>query len=295
MHLYRGENVNLSKVQHDQVRDFCLCEKVDEVYMRHLLRRDFYSSRDIMKMKNARAGWKKVLIYGAVVLLLFILQEVLGKAGSGIADIFPYGKIDPYNAYAWICVHHIAEMLLALVAVLILSKLFKIDFGFGLGDMKKGAKFIALYVTVFTGITLIVHILMMLNNSLPVYDYPLTRINIIGTLGFQLLLSGPAEELVYRALPITIMVFASGRSVEVRWGITLENIIAAFLFALAHMSWSLIPFTMEADCFQLFYAFAQGIISGKAYQDTRSIIYPMFMHSFSNVLMVGMGYLFLLL
>jgi len=45
----------------------------------------------------------------------------------------------------------------------------------------------------------------------------------------------------------------------------------------------------------LFHAFAQGIISGKAYQDSRSVIYPMIMHSISNVLMVGTGYLFLLL
>jgi membrane protease YdiL (CAAX protease family) len=86
-----------------------------------------------------------------------------------------------------------------------------------------------------------------------------------------------------------------GKSTKTKWGITLETIIAAFLFSIAHIKWSLFPFTIEADYFQLFYAFAQGIIAGKAYQDSQSIIYPMLMHSFSNVLMVGAGYLFLLL
>ena len=79
-----------------------------------------------------------------------------------------------------------------------------------------------------------------------------------------------------------------------KWGITLETTIAAFLFAIAHAKWSLFPFTFKADCFQLLYAFAQGIIAGKAYQDSHSIIYPMLLHSISNVLMVQTGYLFIL-
>jgi membrane protease YdiL (CAAX protease family) len=136
---------------------------------------------------------------------------------------------------------------------------------------------------------------MVVNNSLPVYAFPLNKGNIIGTLCFQLLLSGPAEEVLYRALPITTFVRVFGKNIEVKWGITLESIFASFLFAIAHIKWSLFPFAIEADYSQFLYAFAQGIISGKAYQDSRSVIYPMFMHSISNVLMVGTGYLFLLL
>ena len=192
-------------------------------------------------------------------------------------------------------VHHIVILLLALLAIHILSKLFKLDFGFGLGDSKTGIKYVVLYTIVFAGITLVVHVLMKINNALPVYPFPLNKNNIIGTLCFQLLLSGPAEEILYRALPITILEHMSGKIMKVKPGISLEIIIASFLFAIAHMKWSLFPFAMEADYTQLFYAFLQGIIAGKAYQDSRSVIYPMFMHSISNVLMVGTGYLFLLL
>ena len=74
-----------------------------------------------------------------------------------------------------------------------------------------GKKFIAVYTVVLVGITLIVHVLMMISGSLPVYDFPLNRRNIMGTLCFQLFLTGPAEELLYRALPITIIVSALGR------------------------------------------------------------------------------------
>lgn len=52
------------------------------------------------------------------------------------------------------------------------------------------------------------------------------------------------------------------------------------------------PFVFNVDYFQIFYAFVLGSIQGIVYQRSKSILYPMLMHSFSNVLMVGMGYLF---
>lgn len=263
--------------------------------MRSVIKKESYGISNIIKFEKKQAGWKNVLLYGSVILLLFIFQEISGRMGGFIADMFSYGKFDSYNAYAGNSVHHITMLLLALIASLVLSKLLKADFGFSLGDRKTGTKFVVMYTIILAGITLVVHILMMINNSLPVYDYPLNKNNIIGTLCFQLFLTGPAEEMLYRALPITILVYVLGKSVKVKWGVTLETIIAAFLFSIAHIKWSISPFVIEADYFQLFYAFAQGVISGKAYQDSRSFIYPMFMHSISNVMMVGTGYLFLLM
>ncbi len=246
-------------------------------------------------MERKRADQKKILLYGIMILLLLIFQEVLGKVGKIVADFFPYGGVDPDKAFAWVSVHHITEMLIALAAIMILSKLLKLDFGFGLGDRKKGIKYAVLFTAIFAGVTLVCHILMLIYNMLPVYDFPQNTNNVLGTLGFQLLLSGPAEEILYRATTDTMLASVLGKSVKVRWSLTLETIIASFLFALAHMKWSLFPFTFEANYFQLFYAFVLGTIMGKAYQESQSIIYPMFMHSISNVLMVGTGYLFLLL
>lgn len=152
-----------------------------------------------------------------------------------------------------------------------------------------------IYVAAFVGVSLLYHILAKINNSLPVYDFPLNKRNVFGTLGFSLFLSGPVEEVIYRALPITLLVYVFGKNINTKWGITLETIIAASLFAFAHMKWSLFPVTVEMDYFSFFYAFAQGIISGKLYQDSRSIVYPILIHSISSVLMIGTGYLFLLM
>ena len=278
----------------DDVRDFCLCERVNEEYVRSLIKRT-RGVGGIMKMARKRAAQKKILLYGIMILLLLIFQEVLGKVGRIVADLLPYERFDPYKAFGWISVHHITEMLIALAVIMIISKLLKVDFGFSLGDRKKGTKYVVVYTAIFAGVTFVCHILMLIYNMLPVYDFPLNKNNIFGTLGFQLLLSGPAEEILYRALPITMLEHVLEKSVKVKWGITLETIIASFMFAIAHMKLSLFPFTIEANYFRLFYAFVLGTIQGKIYQDSRSIVYPMFMHSISNVLMVGTGYLFLLL
>ena len=37
------------------------------------------------------------------------------------------------------------------------------------------------------------------------YEYELNIANVFGTLGFQLLLSGTSEEILFRALPITVL------------------------------------------------------------------------------------------
>lgn len=282
-------------IKYDQIREYCLNEEINEEYMRSLIYRDFCGGGCIMSMDKTHAGWKKVLSYIAVVLLLLIYQKVSGKAGRYVADMLSYGKLDPDNAYAWGSVRHITQMLLALAVILIISRLFKTNFNFSLGDRKKGIRFVVIYTAIFVGVTLIVHIIMMMNNSLPVYDFPLNKRNVFGTLCFQLFLSGPVEEVIYRALPITLLVYVSGKNINVKWGITLETIIASSLFAFAHMKWSLLPFTVEMNYPSFFYAFAQGIISGKLYQDSGSVIYPMIIHSFSNVLMVGTGYLFLVM
>jgi membrane protease YdiL (CAAX protease family) len=181
------------------------------------------------------------------------------------------------------------------ISIGVLSKLLKIDFGFGCGDTKKGMKYLAVFTVVFTIIALIIHILMYVYDQLPTYDFSLNTRNIIGTLSFQLFLSGTSEEILFRALPITVLVYVFGNRVYIKGHITLEIIISSFLFSIAHMKWSLSPLTIDANLFQLFYAFVLGTIQGIAYQESQSVLYPMLMHSLANVLMVGTGYLFILL
>ncbi len=230
-----------------------------------------------------------------VFVLLLGVQIILGKTGHLFARMVSYGQIDPYDAFAGISIHHAVQMIFAIAIIVILSRLLKIDFYFQLGDVRKGTKYLALFTAAFAVISIVVNVLMYINNRLPSYAFPLDGRNIIGTLGFQLFLSGPAEEVIFRALPITMLIYAFGKSMPIKDDVTLEVILASVLFAFAHVNWSLMPLTFEINISQILYAFVLGTIQGVVYQRSKSILYPILMHSFSNVLMVGIGYMFALI
>lgn len=101
-----------------------------------------------------------------------------------------------------------------------------------------------MYTAAFAGVTLICHVLMLVSKTLPVYDFPLNRASILGTLGFQLFLSGPVEEILFKAIPITVLVRVWGKNIETKRAITLETVIAVFLFTAAHTKPSLSQFSI---------------------------------------------------
>jgi len=220
------------------------------------------------------------------------MQIASGKVGYVIAGMIPYQSLDTFDSFARISIHHTVQLLIGLAAILVLSKRMHVNFHFEFGDKKVGIKILAIFTTTFTVISVLQHAQMAMNNQLPVYGFPLDARNLLGSLGFQLFLSGPTEEVVYRALPVILLSHAFGRSVKIKGCITLEVVMSSVLFTLAHIRWSLVPFTIEADCFQTMYAFVLGTVQGITYQRSRSILYPVLMHSFSNVLMVGGGYAF---
>jgi len=227
---------------------------------------------------------------------LFLIQIFVGKLGWATADLFSYESVDPNGLFARLSIHHLSQMLIALAIIFIISKVIRVDFGFHLGDRKTGMRYFLIFTGAIAVIALGYHILMEIIGQPITYNYPLTTRNIFGNLGFQLLLSGPSEEILYRALPVTLLVFAFGKTINFSKNITLEVVLASLLFTAAHIQWTISPFSIsDLNIFGLFYAFAMGILNGVVYQKSRSLLYPVLMHSISNVLMVGTGYLFALL
>ncbi len=227
--------------------------------------------------------------------LLLIFQQFASKAGNLIANCFDYRAIDEYGIFAYISVHHIVQLFIALLAIMMLNKKYKIDFAFSWGDKKLGMKYLLVFTVAVLIFTIISYGIRYFSNQIIQYDYPLNAKNVLGTLGFHLLLSGTSEEVLFRALPIGILTFWPGSNKErkfTRLNISYEVIIAAVLFSIAHIRWTIKPFSIGMNYLQLIYCFVLGIVYGKAYQESNSVIYPMIMHSISNVIMVGLGYIF---
>ncbi|MDP3386516.1 MAG: CPBP family intramembrane metalloprotease [Eubacteriales bacterium] len=219
---------------------------------------------------------------------LVLLAMLLGipKFAGFVADVFSYASIDPDGSFAWIYVHHIVQTIIFIIIIAGLSRYKSFDFGLGWGNKAAGRKCVLLFMLFFSIYTVGAFSTVIMSGGFEHFTYPLTTNNIIGQMSFQLLMSGPSEELIFRAFAITTLsMFYKGRILGNK--VSIANVIAAVIFALAHVRWSIIPFEISYSSFQLVYALVLGIFYGDCYEKSGSVYYPMIMHSFSNVVMVG--------
>lgn len=229
---------------------------------------------------------KMVLKFIFVLLLAFVLL-VAPKIGGFVADQFNYAQIDPDGAFMWISVHHIVQAIIILILIFVLMKFAKIGFHLGFGNQVEGKKYLKKFMIVFLGYVVVAFIINILSGSFQSFNFPLNFRNIAGHLGFQLLLSGPSEELIFRAFAISIFMFLVTKK-RLNKHLSYAVLFAAIIFGLAHIRFSFNPFTISYSLFQVVYAIVLGYFYGDCYEKTNSVAYPMIMHSFTNVVMIGL-------
>jgi membrane protease YdiL (CAAX protease family) len=230
----------------------------------------------------------KYLLKIGVILLLTLTVLIAPRIGGLVANLFNYSTIDPDGAFMWISIHHIVQALFILPIMLIVSKIFNIKFNLGLGDKHVGMKYLKRFILVFSVYTLIAYLITTVSGGVVSFAYPLTTRNIFGYLGFQLLLSGPSEELIFRAFAISVFAGLVTNK-RVNKHLSFAVLFASIVFGIAHIGFSFNPFSMSYSVFQVFYAIVLGYFYGDCYEKSGSIIYPMLMHSYSNVLMIGLS------
>ncbi len=219
-------------------------------------------------------------------LSLTILLLGVPRLAGMMASTFNYQAIDPDGSYAWVSVHHILQALFFVILIFGINRIKPIEFGFGWGNKEVGKKYLLLFFKFFSIYTAGAFITAVLTNSFQPFTYPLTYTNIIGQMGFQLLLSGPSEELIFRGFAITMLALVIKGKIF-KGKLSIANLVAAIIFGLAHVGFSFSPFQIRYSLFQVIYAIILGIFYGDCYEKTNSVFYPMIMHSFTNVLMVG--------
>jgi membrane protease YdiL (CAAX protease family) len=222
---------------------------------------------------------------------LFIFQRFASVFAGMIADLFSYDYIDSSNVFMHISIHHIVQMMIVLLAIYFISKKYDIQFNLKFRQSKTGIIYTLIFITIICVYVLMTYFIGYKARIIQPYDYPLTATNICGTLSFQLLLSGPSEEILFRALPISIFLYMF-KNKTYKWKNLVVIMLSCILFSLAHVSWDYS--TLNFDWFQLIYAFILGVAYAMIFIKSKSIIYPMIMHSMSNFLMVGIGYLFMI-
>ncbi|MGN0538199.1 MAG: lysostaphin resistance A-like protein [Acutalibacteraceae bacterium] len=240
-------------------------------------------------LKKLKTG--KKILYGFVIVIgIFVIQTIASRLGTVIANLFDYNILDKDNIFMWVTVHHLVQMIIALFLMAVIHKITDVDFCLKPKIDKTGIKYTIIFGIVILAYVLISYIVGYKMNTIAPYTYELNLTNILGTLCFQLLLSGTSEEILFRALPISVLGYILGEHENNKH--RLEIVVSAFLFSMAHISWNINPFTVSFSWFQLIYAFILGLAYGITYVKSKSIIYPIIMHGLSNFLMVGIGYIF---
>ena len=237
--------------------------------------------------KIVKSEYLHIFILTAVI---FLYQDTIDKIGWKFAALFDYSPIDKDGLFMAVSVHHIFMLLISLGIIYILYK--KKGLGFKMRPQKDkiGIKYTVLYCAAVLVYYILVYIIGIATNSVAVYDYELNAVNVMGTLGFQLFLSGTAEEMVFRALPLVCLKNVcnkSGRFLDI-----MILFLTSLLFAAAHINFN-IP--LSSQWIGVLYAFVNGAAYGFVFLRSESVIYPMIMHSVSNLISVGCCYLYMIL
>ena len=230
----------------------------------------------------------KSLQVSALVLIFYLFQRAVDRIGWKIAFIFNYSAIDADGIFMPVSIHHIAMAFLTLIVILSLNKTKGLDFKIRPRIDKIGIKYTAMYCAAMLIYIMVEYFICIRSTAVSVYDYPLSPANVAGVLAFQLLLSGTAEELLFRALPLVCLCAVCCES---------KNSINAFmifltalLFAIAHINFNI---SLSAQWYSILYAFIHGIIFAFVFLRSKSVIYPMIMHGIGNSISVGATYLYM--
>jgi len=228
----------------------------------------------------------KIFIKIIIGVLLALLLLVAPRIGGWFADLFNYYAIDPDGAYMWISIHHIVQTIVIIIVMIVFVKVTKVKFHLGLGNKKEGIRYLKKFALIFTGYVVVAYTITLLTGSFVSFSYPLNARNIFGQLGFQLLLSGPSEEFIFRVFSIGMFAFFVTNK-RFNKHLSYAVLFSAIIFGIAHIAFSFNPFSMSYSFFQVGYAMVLGYFYGDCYEKSDSVVYPMIMHSFTNVLMVG--------
>ena len=230
--------------------------------------------------------WAKLIM---ITFLLFIAQLIISKLSCYVSAAFDLSAIDRDGTFLQVTVHHIVQMAAALIMMHILHRSKNIT-GFKLAPSydKRGVKYTLLFCTILLAYYSVVYTVGHFTQSIAVYEYELNRTNVLGTLGFQLLLSGPSEEILFRALPIVL--YQQILNTENKADRAIAVGLSALLFGAGHIN----VFQFNIPWFQVCYAAVLGTVYGYTFIKTNSIIYPMVQHSLSNVISVGGCYLYMM-
>jgi len=239
-------------------------------------------------MNTLKSRLERFIVIPAVVLLAFIIPL---SATAVTSLVWPLvSAIDPEKVFLWLSIHHV---LILAFTVLVMKFVFRMNlrqWGFNLNQLKESLKIIGWFARVWLVVIILSLLPNILSGTAPSFDYPLTATNMAGVLGFQVLLTGTAEEPLFRGMLMTVLgKYLTGMHRIGNWEIPSSGVVATILFTLAHVGFTISPFAItEFSLFNLVGAFVLGLYFAIVFHRTGSLLGPIIMHGYGNgILVIG--------
>lgn len=92
---------------------------------------------------------KSILLKIVNVILVSVILLGAPMLAKLITNMFDFSSIDPDGSFMWITTRHIVQALIVFAFVIVLSKIFPLNFNLGLGNRKVGLSYMSRFMFFF--------------------------------------------------------------------------------------------------------------------------------------------------
>lgn len=229
-------------------------------------------------------AWMALLI---MLLAVELIPLVSFHTANLLDPLLSLSQWDADGVFAWLGVHHLLQLLLSVVVMLVVFPRRLSAWGFNFHHWRTSLIIIVVFAVAFTILEYAYRV-----GQPYVTDFPQTHRNELGWQVFQYLISGLGEEPLFRGIVIVLLLAAlSASSLSPGLHYLLAVVVSTGLFMYAHLDvnwWS-----MSApgyDFGQQTKALQMGVLCGAAFIYTRSLFAPIVLHGLSNGITASLGF-----
>lgn len=242
---------------------------------------------------KARSGWL-LLVLG---LLFLVLTRAISEVSFALARpvYASLRAMDPDGSYLLISVHHVLQGIFALLAILSLSRILHMplrEFGFNFDEWRYAVRLVLCASCCWFLVQGLAGAWMVSRGyASAAFSFPLTSGNVLSYFAFQILLSGTSEEILFRAMVMTPLLWYGQRAgLSKKAGAWLAWGVATLIFMAAHINIALHPLRItHFNILQQLTVFIFGSFYAFLFVKTRSLAGPMLAHNVLNGVIVVVG------